>query len=264
LTGRTFEIREFTLHDGPGPRTTVFFKGCPMRCAWCHNPEGQNPEPELTGNPLGGEKRLCGEDWTAEALANELTSGADFLAASGGGVTFSGGEPLMQADFLLELIPALRERWFARLGAGAPPLHLAIETCGYASSEDYRRVVAEMDLVYQDLKHPDPAAHVRWTGVDPAPILANLDWLKESGRPFVVRIPLVPSVNDGPAEMEGAARLLEGAKGLLRVELLPYNRAAGAKYPLVGREWRPMFDEEAAPRVCTKPFAARSIECAVM
>jgi len=170
----------------------------------------------------------------------------------------------MQAEFLLELVPVLRARWRERLGASVPPLHLAIETSGYASASDYRRVVAEMDLVYQDIKHPDPAEHARWTGADPAPIFANLKWLKESGRPFVARIPLVPGVNDSPADLEGAARLLDGARCLERVELLPYNCAAGAKYPLVGRVWRPSFDETAAPRADVSPFVARSIKCVVM
>lgn len=212
----------------------------------------------------GGESVVCGDDWTVEALAREVMKNADFLSLAGGGVTFSGGEPLVQSAFLLELVPALRAMWLDRLGQGAAPLHLALETSGYASPRDYRRVVGEMDLVYQDLKHPDPAAHKRWTGVDPAPIFDNLAWLKGSGARFVVRIPLIPGVNDDLAALEGSARLLEGAKGLERVELLPYNVAAGAKYPLIGREWSPEFDETAKPRAEVAPFAARGIRCVVM
>ena len=211
-----------------------------------------------------GEVQVCGKDWTADELAHELLVNADFLSMSGGGITFSGGEPLMQASFLLELVPILRAEWRSRLGEDVPPLHLALETSGYASREAYRSVVEAVNLVYQDLKHPDPDAHRRWTGVDPAPIFENLAWLKEVGRPFVARIPLVPGVNDGPDELSAAAKLLDGAKGLVRVELLPYNRAAGAKYPLLGRAWRPEFDEDANPRADTSPFAALGMECVVL
>jgi len=264
LTGRTFEIREFTLHDGPGARTTVFFKGCPLHCAWCHNPEGQDAAIGEMRRRSDGEVQRCGEDWTVEALADELLVNADFLSMSGGGITFSGGEPLMQASFLLELVPVLRRQWRLRLGDDSMPLHLALETSGYAKPQDYRSVAESMDLVYQDIKHPDPEAHMRWTGVDPTPIFENLAWLKESGLPFVARIPLVPGVNDGLDELERSASMLEGAKGLVRVELLPYNRAAGAKYPLLGREWRPGFDEDAEPRGDISPFVARGMECVVM
>ena len=136
-TGRAFEIREFTLHDGPGVRTTVFFKGCPLRCAWCHNPEGQSFEIETMHSKtsvgaaasVGSARRadrLVGQDWTAAALADELLKNADLMAQSGGGVTFSGGEPLAQAEFLLELIPLLREKG----------VHLAVETICYVPCEN--------------------------------------------------------------------------------------------------------------------------------
>ena len=151
MTGRVFEIREFTLQDGPGVRTTVFFKGCPLRCAWCHNPEGQAFAPE-TLTLRDGTARRCGEDWTADALAAELLTNADIMAQSGGGVTFSGGEPLAQADFLLALIDALRTR------PEATGVTLALETSGHCPPEVYRRVVSRLDFVYQDLKLHDAAA----------------------------------------------------------------------------------------------------------
>ena len=264
VTGRTFELREFTLHDGPGARTTVFFKGCPLRCAWCHNPEGQDPSVEMMKRRSDGETTVCGTDWTPYALAEALLTNADFLSMAGGGNTFSGGEPLMQAPFLLELIPLLRRGWHSRLGPDAAPLHLALETSGYSPSRDYRRVAESVDLVYQDLKHPNPVSHKYWTGVDPAPIRENLAWLKAGGKPFIARIPLVPGVNDAPDELEAAARLLDGAKGLIRVELLPYNRAAGAKYPLLGRAWEPAFNETLTPHADVTPFTARGIACVVL
>ena len=220
MIGRVFEIREFTLHDGPGVRTTVFFKGCPLRCAWCHNPEGQSPDVE-TMTRRDGTRVTCGADWTAEDLSIELLKNADIMAQSGGGVTFSGGEPLAQADFLAELIPLLK----------AGGVKLAIETSGVASAADYQRIVGQMDFVYQDLKHHDSKAFRLWTGGDLDVVLENVNWLKASGRPYVLRVPVIPGVNDSPADRAAIAALV----GDSPVEYLPYNRAAGAKYAMLGR-----------------------------
>lgn len=224
MTGRVFEIREFTLQDGPGVRTTVFFKGCPLRCAWCHNPEGQAFAPE-TLTLRDGTARRCGEDWTADALADELLKDADIMAQSGGGVTFSGGEPLAQADFLLALIDALRTR------PEATGVTLALETSGHCPPEVYRRVVSRLDFVYQDLKLHDAAAFARWCGGDLGLVRANVAWLKASGVRHVFRVPCIPGVNDAAAD-RAAFRAWAGDSA---VEFLPYNPAAGAKYPLLGR-----------------------------
>lgn len=222
-TGRIFEIREFTLHDGPGVRTTVFFKGCPLRCAWCHNPEGQSFEVEAMVR-TNGEKVVCGRDWTAEALADELLGNADIMLESGGGVTFSGGEPLAQHEFLLELIPLLREKG----------LSVAVETSGYAPAEAYRSVVSQLDFVYQDVKLLDAAAFRRWTGGDVSVVLGNIEYLRGCGVPFVLRVPVIPGVNDSEADRAAFESFAAGAK----VEFLPYNAAAGAKYPMLGRVYQ--------------------------
>ena len=220
--GRIFEIREFTLHDGPGVRTTVFFKGCPLRCAWCHNPEGQSFDME-TMSRKDGTSIQCGRDWDAAALADELLKNADIMKQSGGGVTFSGGEPLAQAEFLLELIPLLKEKG----------VHVAIETSGYAPSGTYRSVVSQMDFVYQDVKCLDLGLFRRLTGGDLGVVLANIAWLRESGVPFAFRVPCIPGIGD-PAEARAAfAAFADGAK----IEFLPYNQAAGAKYPMLGRTY---------------------------
>ena len=220
--GRIFEIREFTLHDGPGVRTTVFFKGCPLRCAWCHNPEGQSFDIE-TMSRKDGTSIQCGRDWDAAALADELLKNADIMKQSGGGVTFSGGEPLAQAEFLLELIPLLKEKG----------VHVAIETSGYAPSGTYRSVVSQMDFVYQDVKCLDLGLFRRLTGGDLGVVLANIAWLRESGVPFAFRVPCIPGIGD-PAEARAAfAAFADGAK----IEFLPYNQAAGAKYPMLGRTY---------------------------
>ena len=220
MTGRVFEVREFTLHDGPGVRTTVFFKGCPLRCAWCHNPEGQSFEVE-TMTRANGEKTVCGKDWTADALAGELLRNADIMAQSGGGVTFSGGEPLAQAEFLLELIPLLKTRG----------IHLAMETSGYAPSETYEAVVSRLDFVYQDVKHHDPAQFRRWTGGELDVVLKNVEWLRKSGVGHCFRVPTVPGVNDAIADRAAFDAFADGAP----IEYLPFNLAAGAKYRMLGR-----------------------------
>ena len=271
LTATIFEVREFCLHDGPGIRTTVFFKGCPLRCAWCHNPEGLSPEPEMLfksakchhcgncqngGDCPHGARVMCGRRWTVAELAQDIRVNADILRSSGGGVTFSGGEPLMQAKFLCALADELK--------TGTVPVHLALETSGYAPAAVYQEAVGKMDLVFQDLKHPDPEAHRRWTGVDPAPIHANLAWLKASGQPFVARIPLIPNVNDSEEAKEGFARLLDGKSGLLRVELLPYHLTAAAKYPFTGRTYDPGFDPTAPLNKETAAFERHGLPVVVM
>ena len=209
MIGRLFEIREFTLHDGPGIRTTVFLKGCPLRCAWCHNPQGKSFEKE-TLTRKNGETVPCGEDWTAEDLAKELLRNADIMLQSGGGVTFSGGEPLAQADFVCEVSDTLKEHG----------LQLAIETSGYATEETYKAVISRMDFVYQDLKHHDPEAFRRWCGGDLSVVLRNYVWLRQSGKPFVVRVPCIGGVNDTPADREALFRL---AGPRVTVEFLPEN-----------------------------------------
>lgn len=220
MTGRIFEIREFTLHDGPGVRTTVFLKGCPLRCAWCQNPEGQSFGVETMAK-RDGKKVVCGQDWTPEALAAELARNTDIMRQSGGGVTFSGGEPLAQPEFLLELVPLLK----------AQGVRLAVETSGYAPFETYRAVVERMDFVYQDLKHHDAEAFREWCGGDLSVVLRNVEWLRSSGVEHVFRVPCIPGVNDAAADRESIAALAGGD----RIEFLPHNPAAAAKYPMLGR-----------------------------
>ena len=279
--GTIFEVREFCLHDGPGIRTTVFFKGCPLRCAWCHNPEGLDPQPQMLINRSDcthcgaclavcahprqcvacgdcvavcpqGCRRLCGRRVSAETLAEELRKNEAFFLRYQGGITFSGGEPLMQTDFLTDLASRLH------------PIHLAIETSGYAPLKNYQRALRSVDLVFQDLKHSDPIKHKRYTGVELSPILDNLAWLKASGRPFIARIPLIPGVNDDRATLAQFAELLTGASGLIRVEILPYHLTAGAKYALLGLAYAPPFDPSCATKPDLTAFEAHGILCRVM
>ncbi|MBQ3078754.1 MAG: glycyl-radical enzyme activating protein [Clostridia bacterium] len=281
MKGRIFDIEEFAVYDGPGIRSTVFFKGCPLRCKWCHNPEGLDFSPTRVtklqlcmhcsacdsvcpspGKCTGcgacekacpkGLIRIAGREVEAKDVADQILKNAGLLMQSGGGVTFSGGEALMQTDFLLELNSLLK------------PLHTAVETSGYASENVFQRAAKEMDLVIMDIKHTDPAVHKEYTGVDNELILKNLSWLMQSMIPFRIRVPLIPGVNDTEENLTSTARLLEGAKALEMIELLPYHTAAGAKYASVRKEYRPGFDTSIRPNAITEPFLLRNMEVHVL
>jgi pyruvate formate lyase activating enzyme len=242
--GIVSDIREFTLHDGPGLRTTVFLKGCPLRCSWCHNPETQRSEPQTIES--AGHRRVVGTRYEPDRLASLLNRQAPILQEIGG-VTFSGGEPLAQAAFLCEVIEKL------------DGLHVVLDTSGYAEPEAFQRVAAMCNLVYFDLKLIDPELHLRYTGCDNAPILGNLRRLSGMDVPFVVRVPLIPGVTDTSGNLAAIARTVQDLPGLLRVDLLPYNRAAGGKYASLGMTFQPGFDEAAEMRIGTKPFIEANI-----
>jgi pyruvate formate lyase activating enzyme len=240
LNGVVGDIREFTVHDGPGIRTTVFLKGCPLRCSWCHNPEMISPLPQTICGSAG--ERIVGRQYSSTELASILQGQAEILSAGGGGVTFSGGEPLMQADFLMEVIGQLEG------------LHLLLDTSGYADAAAFSRVAAACDLVYFDLKLIDDEKHLEYTGGSNEAILNNLRLLTKMPVPFVVRVPLVPGVTDTAANLAAIARTVRGAPNLEVVELLPYNRAAGGKYAGLGMLFEPGFDEGLTVNADPRPF----------
>ncbi len=212
LTGIISEIREFCLHDGPGVRTTVFFKGCPLRCLWCHNPELRSFGVE---NVNGTQ---CGEIYTVEKASERILKDRDILINSGGGVTFSGGEVLSQTDFAAELAHALGD------------LHIAVETSGYASEKNYQKMLDFSDFIFQDIKCMSKDLHKKLTLLDNQIILNNIRLLQNSGKPYVIRIVLVPNLNDDETELVTAAEFLSGnIKNLQYVELLPYHAAAVSK-----------------------------------
>lgn len=253
MRGTIFDIKELSIHDGPGSRVTVFLKGCPLRCFWCHNPEGLRSEPQLSHKqqlcidcgacrlpctheecrPFGRCLHICpngclsvaGEVIEAETLAGKLRQHADLLAMLGGGITVSGGEPLMQAAFVCELAKQLTG------------IHLAIQTSGHACPETYRQVIAHFDYIMQDIKLADPTAHKHFTSVDNKWILENVAWLKQSGKTFVLRVPLIPGITD----TEENLRAISVIAGDAPVELLRYNPLAGAKYATFGMSY-PLSD----------------------
>ena len=251
VQGVIFSIEEFALNDGPGIRTTVFFKGCPLRCAWCHNPEGFLFTPQ-TIRTMDGE-RICGEQVTAEELTERLVQNATIFEMTQGGITITGGEPFAQPAFLAELLALLRQRG----------IHTAIETSGYAPADIFRQIAPLTDLLLFDIKSMDATIHKQYTGVDNAQILANLAWLVSSGMKFIVRLPLIPGVNDSVVQMEAVLEAIRNAAGLVRVEMLRYHKTAGAKYAKVGMEYTPPFDVN-APIEINNVFEINNIKTIIL
>lgn len=293
--GTVFDIKEFAVYDGPGMRQTVFLKGCPLRCNWCHNPEGLSARPQLMVSeascthcgrcravcPLteGEEgalpapglawdactacgkciqvcplrlRKIAGTVMTPDELVAEIRKNSGYYAAYGGGVTFSGGEPLMQAEFLMEVLDKI------------PDLHRAIETSGYADSDTFRQVVRRLEYVMMDLKVFDSRLHRKYIGVDNRVILDNALQLCRGDIPFVIRIPVIPGVNDNEENFRRTAEWISGASALEKVELLPYHKTAGAKYSMVGETYSPLFDTEQKIAVSQQIFTEYGIRSEVL
>jgi len=286
-SGIIFDIKKYAVHDGPGIRTTVFLKGCPLRCGWCHNPEGIAAAVDLIHRPdrcigcqacVDGciQKALSVRNQTlhrdpdrctgcqdcvgrcpAEAMTRigrtvavsdvmaEIEKDIAFYDTSGGGVTFSGGEPLSQPRFLLDLLSA----------AGDAAIHRAVDTTGYAGPDLMRAIASQADLILYDLKHMDPEAHRRHTGVSNEPILANLIELCQRRHPVIVRIPVIPGINADEAHIRRLAVFISRLPGPPPVHMLPYHPAARAKYQRLGRTFT-VFDRLGPQAPSTETLAA--------
>ncbi len=215
-----FDIQRNSIVDGPGIRTTVFFKGCNLRCAWCHNPESQSREPEL----LNG--NICGRKMTADEILKEILKDKAFYAASGGGVTFSGGECMLYPEKLRKILILCRKNG----------IHTAIDTAGLVSWESFLRVIPYTDMILYDIKCADDALHKKFTGASNRVIIQNLRRLsaKFQGE-LVIRVPVIGGFNDSEAEMKKISKLISGIK-YSRIELLPYHKLGEDKYHALGRE----------------------------
>lgn len=250
MTGTIFDIKEMAVHDGPGIRTTVFLKGCPLRCIWCHNPEGLVSKPQLMfkevscsgcnsckvscSHPECQEFDRCihmcpnncleisGKTVSADVLAKELVESAEILGTSFGGFTFSGGEPLAQPEFLFELMENLKE------------FHLCIETSGFCNTDIFKKALSYLDFVIMDIKLADSDLHKKYTGVSNELILENFEILKASGKPYLVRTPMVPGITDSDENISKIKEII----GESNWEQLPYNALAGAKYKMLGMEFK--------------------------
>jgi pyruvate formate lyase activating enzyme len=223
VQGVLFNIQKFSIHDGPGIRTVVFFKGCPLRCAWCSNPESQ-----ARGVRPGGDPSLGGKRYSLDETMELCLQDRAFYEESGGGVTLSGGEALSQAGFAEALLVRL----------GEEGIHRAMETSGYAPARTFDRIMARLELVLFDIKHHRPGRHLEGTGVDPGRILGNFRSALAAaaagrGPAVLPRIPVIPGYNDSPDDAAGFASLLREA-GADSVQLLPFHQFGHNKYALLG------------------------------
>ena len=245
--GTVFNIQRFCTDDGPGIRTTVFFKGCNLRCAWCHNPESQAFPKQWMFYPdkcIGcgrckdiaetdtdfvcyqDARALCGKEYSPEEILEEAVKDQLFYENSGGGVTFSGGECMLQIDFLEECLKLCKEKG----------LHTAVDTAGHVPFESFARILPFTDLFLYDVKAIDNEKHQAFVGVDNHRILDNLSRLLSIGKALWVRIPIIPTVNDTIEEMTAVRRFLEKSGRPEKVELLPYHAMGEHKYAAIGKE----------------------------
>jgi glycyl-radical enzyme activating protein len=268
-TGLVLSIDRCSLHDGPGIRTTVFLKGCPLHCLWCHNPESISTKPELffmddrcsrcgacvTACPNGChtvtdamhtvDRRACvacgrcvqacpmsalqikGKPMAVEDVMAEVVKDRVYYEESGGGLTISGGEPLLQIDFTAALLAAAR----------AQSIHTCVETCGHVSWDRFERILPVTDLFLYDCKATDPVRHREFTGASDDLIRENLNRVLASGKSVILRCPLVPGVNDDDAHLQGIAALSQSHAGIVGVEVMPYHAMARAKYGRIGKAY---------------------------
>ena len=265
--GIIYDIQRYCIHDGPGIRSTVFFKGCPLDCWWCHNPESKKPSQQIIFWPdqcigcgrcrdacpdevavgaagAAEECEMCaectqvcpteaveliGEKMTASEVLGEIQKDAVFYEESGGGVTFSGGEPLLQHDFLLELLRLCKKKG----------IHTAVDTCGYAEWDILKQISSAADLILYDVKIMDSGEHEKYTGVSNKIILQNLHRLVEhrSTENIIARFPLIPGINDDIQHAEQLGELLSSLK-ISKMNILPYHRAATEKHARLHDDYR--------------------------
>lgn len=217
-TGIIFDIKKYAIHDGPGIRTTVFFKGCPMQCWWCHNPESREINPQRSEDSIIG-KRISVAD-----VLEEVKKDSVFYDESDGGITISGGEPLMQPDFLLILLQACKQA----------DIHTAIDTCGYADKNVVEKILHYTDLFLYDLKLIDEYNHQKYTGVPNQKIYENLKLILNAGKEVHIRIPVIPGITDEMKNIDGMIAFLKSLSGIGKINLLPYHKIGAHKYERLG------------------------------
>ena len=262
-------IQKYSIHDGPGIRTTVFFKGCPLNCLWCHNPESQDPSPEIMffeercsgcgscvkvctskaikfieGSPvidkckcnlcgkcsdfcLSNARELVGKNITVKNLMSEIIKDEVFYEESNGGVTFSGGEPLMYADYLVNVLKFCKDK----------NIHTTIDTSGYATFEQFEKIIDKVDLILFDIKHMNNEKHLKYTGVSNTVILENLKVLSERGSNIYIRMPIIAGINDDDENIDTAVDFLSKLN-IIQVNLLPYHKMGMDKYRRLNMQYK--------------------------
>jgi pyruvate formate lyase activating enzyme len=284
-SGLISHIQRYSLEDGPGIRTTVFLKGCPLSCRWCHNPENRldrteimvlesrcircgccskacpDPDKDLSTNPWDGSadcslcgacveacptgaRQMIGRPMTVTELLSEVLPDVLFFDDSGGGVTFSGGEPLLQAEFLCAGLEACRLQG----------IHTSVDTCGYARPADLAAVAALTNLFLYDLKFMDNARHMEYTGVSNEAILKNLELLGQIHENVWVRVPVIPGVNDDEDQLEAMARFAASVPAVRQVNVLPYHRTGRLKFQRL---------KQAFPLAAVQPPSAAKMDLAI-
>lgn len=227
--GIIFNINKYAVNDGPGIRTSVFLKGCPLNCSWCHNPESRDSAIEKSASenlkkilnlPLSETKNVIGRVVGVEELMTEILKDLVFYEESGGGATFSGGEPMMQPEFLLKMLKSCRKNG----------IHTAVDTSGYASTDSFKTIAEFTDLFLFDLKLANNKEHIKYTGVPNALIHKNLSALNEIGKSIRIRIPLIPGITDTPENISGIMKLIEKLNNIEGVDILPFNELIDGKY----------------------------------
>ncbi|MBQ3054258.1 MAG: glycyl-radical enzyme activating protein [Clostridia bacterium] len=225
VKGRIFDIQRFSIHDGPGIRSIVFLKGCVLRCKWCCNPESQSGKVEVM--TLDGKVKTMGQDVTVKEIMDEIVRDMPYYKRSGGGITLSGGECLCQADFSAALLQAAKDYG----------LNTAIESTACMSFDKIEKLLPYLDLYLMDIKHMDSEKHKKFTGQPNELILENARKLAEKAKKLIIRVPVVPTFNDTPEEIEAIARFASTLPGVEEIHLLPYHRLGQDKYEGLGRKY---------------------------
>lgn len=270
MTGLTFDIHRFSLNDGPGIRTTVFLKGCYLKCEWCHNPESQSFKPQLSFNPEKclhcfecvkacpnnahkikdnkhfvewalcdlAEKcvevcpscalKIIGNSTEVEFIISEVLKDKKYYDKTGGGITISGGEPMAQFEFTNQLL----------MEAKKEGLHTVLDTCGYGEKSHYEEILPYVDLFLFDYKLTDEKLHKDYTGISNKEILANLDFLYNSGASIILRCPLIPAINDNEEHLQGIKKIIQKYPELQAVEIMPYHNMGRDKAKRVGMDFK--------------------------
>lgn len=234
MRGIVFNTRSFSVHDGPGIRQTIFFKGCPLKCLWCHNPESQAFGVEtMQNNQKVGDKtfiqiQTVGYETTVKNVMQSIKADIPFFEESGGGVTLTGGEPLAQPEFAIELLRVCT----------AEGIHTAVDTCGHVPQNTIVQSMPFTNVYLFDLKLADSLKHKKYTGVGNELILKNLELLSSAGKTIIIRIPLVDGVTDTKENINDLKDIIANTKGVSRIDLLPYHSLAKHKFSKQGKEYK--------------------------
>ena len=225
VKGRIFDIQRYSIHDGGGIRTIVFLKGCPLRCKWCCNPEGQHYNVEKM--TLGGKEKIVGQDVTVGEIIDIVERDRIYYRRSGGGLTLSGGESLTQPDFAVALLKTAKERG----------INTAMESTGFADFSVISRYLPYLDLYLMDIKHMNSAKHKEFTSQPNELILENAKKITDAGARLIVRTPVIPTFNAMKEEIGEIAKFASSLKGVTQMHILPYHRIGTDKYKGLNRDY---------------------------